>query len=177
MATDASNVNVAVTGGVYFAPLATALPVDTTTALAVAFLEVGFLGEDGVTQSIGDSNTAIKAWQNASVVRRIQTEHTLTFKFTMIETNANSLAAYYGTYAAGVAQIKAGVLAHRVWVLHVIDGTDLIRIVVPDGQITERGDVSYVNGAEIGYPVTLECFPEDTTEVKAYVYLATAGTP
>lgn len=177
MATDANNVNVAVTGGVYFAPTGTALPTDTTTALNVAFLEVGFLGESGVVQSIGDTTSVIKAWQNAAVIRRIQTEHTLQLNFTMIETNPNSLAAYYGNYVAKVSQIKAGVLAHRAWILNVVDGADKIRVVVPDGQIVERGDVQYVNGSEIGYPVTLECYPQVSTEVKAYIYFATVGTP
>lgn len=174
MATVAANVNVGVTGGVYFAPVGTALPTSPSAALNVAFLEVGYLGEDGITQSVGDTTTEIKAWQNADVVRTIQTDHSATFKLTMEETNANSLAAYYGAnYVAGVGQIKSGVLARKAWIIHVIDGTSLIRIVVPNGQITERGDVVYQNGAAIMYPITIEAYP-DASGVKAYVYYATA---
>jgi hypothetical protein len=56
------------------------------------------------------------------------------------------------------------------WVIDVVDGTDLIRIVVPSGQVTELGDVTYVNGDAIGRPVTITAYP-DVTGNKAYIYL------
>lgn len=170
----AANVNVGVTGGVYYAPIGTALPTTPIAALNAAFLEVGYLGEDGITQSVGDATTEIKAWQNADVVRTIQTDHKATWKLSMEETNANSLAAYYGgNYVAGIGQIKSGVLPRKSWVFHIIDGTSLIRLVVPTGQITERGDIVYVNGGAIMYPITVEGYP-DASGVKAYVYYQTA---
>ena len=177
MALTTENVNVAVTGGVYVAPLATALPATAADAIAVGYTEVGYLTEDGITQSIGGSTTDIKAWQNADVVRILQTEHTLTYKLTLLETNEDSLELYSGgNYAAGVVEIKAGVMPHNVFVFEVVDGEDHIRVVVPDGQISERGDIVYQNGAAIAYPITVTCFP-DATGVKAYVHYATAGVP
>lgn len=171
----ASNVLVGVTGGVFFAPVGTALPTSPSAVLNAGFLDVGFLTEDAITQSIGDSTTEIKAWQNGEVVRRIQTDHSAQFKFGMEETNANSLAAYYGgNYAAGVAQIKAGVMPRKSWVLHIDDDTNDVRIVIPDGQIVERGDVMYKNADAIAYPVTIECYP-DAAGVKAYIYYATSA--
>jgi hypothetical protein len=177
MALEAANVNVAVTGGVYFAPVATALPADATTALAVGYLEVGYLTEDGITQSVGGASTDIKAWQNSDIVRTLQTEHTLTYALTLLETNPNALELYSGgNYAAGIVEIRAGVLPHQVYVVDVIDGADHIRIVIPDGQISERGDIVYANASAISYPITITCFPDDTG-VKAYVHYATAGVP
>lgn len=174
MTTVASNVLVGVTGGVYVAPLATALPVTPSVALNVAFKEVGYISEDGVTQSIGDSTVEIKAWQNADVVRRIQTDHSLNIKFMMIETNAVSLAAYYGNYSGGIVQIKAGVMPQQSWVLNVVDGTNLVRLVLPSAQVTDRSDIVYKNGDKIGYEITLECYP-DSSSVKGYLYLATSS--
>jgi hypothetical protein len=49
------------------------------------------------------------------------------------------------------------------------DGSDLIRIVVPDGQVVERGDVVYKNDTPIGYQVTVTAYP-DASGVKAYIY-------
>ena len=83
MALEADNVVVGVTGGVYFAPLATALPVDASTALAVAYLEVGYLEESGVVEGQASSTSKIKAWQNAAIVRVLETEHSATLKFTI----------------------------------------------------------------------------------------------
>ena len=174
MALTASNTLVAVTGGIFFAPTGTALPTSPSASKNAAFLEVGYVTDAGIVQSIGNTTKEIKAWQNADVVRRIQTDHSATFKFAMLETNANSLAAYYLSYAAGVTQIKSGVMPRKSWILDVVDGTNLIRIVLPDAQITERGDVSYVNGDAISYPVTIECYP-DASSVKAYIYYSTSS--
>jgi hypothetical protein len=170
MATTADLVRVGVTGGVYTAPEGTAIPTTVEGALDGAFAEVGYVSEDGLTQSIGADITDIKAWQNGDVVRKIQTSHDLTFAFTMIETSSVTLEAYYGNYTAGTVEITGDQLPHGPWVLSVIDGDAVIRIVIPDGQVTERGDISYVNGDAVGYPVTISCFP-DVSGVKAYMYL------
>ena len=39
-------------GGVWIAPLGTALPTDETTALNAAFKSAGYIGEDGLTETI-----------------------------------------------------------------------------------------------------------------------------
>jgi hypothetical protein len=171
MALAASNVAVAVTGAVYFAPSATAIPNDAYEALNVAFLDVGYISEEGVTETQGTETNDITAWQNGAVVRRVQTSHVLSYQFTMIETNPNSMELYYGNYALGVSQILGDVQDRRRFVLDVVDGTDNIRTVIPDGQVTEFGDIVYVNGDAIGRQVTVTAYPETSTNVKAYVYL------
>ena len=177
MANTAADVVVGFTGGLNFAPLATVLPVDATTALGVGFLEVGYLTEAGVVQSEGESQTKIKAWQGGDVVRILTTEHSLTFKFEMMETNPNSLGLFYGdNYVAGTVEIKGGVKPHHAFVIEVMDGTSHIRIAIDDAQITERGDISYVNSDAVTYPVTIECFP-NAEGVKATVFYETAGIP
>lgn len=170
MTLDATKVRVGVTGKVMFAPTGTALPVTSIATPNVAFLDVGYISDDGVTQAIGEETTEIKAWQNAAVVRKVQTGHDVTYTFTMIESNAVSLKAYYGNYASGVIQINGDQLPHQAMLLDVIDGTHEIRVAIPDGQITERGDVVYENGEAIGYEVTVTCYP-DSSGVKAYKYV------
>jgi hypothetical protein len=174
MATTASNVQVAVTGGVYVAPTGTALPSDPSASLNVAFDEVGYVAEDGITQSTDDETTEIKAWQNGDIVRRVQNDHSFRLAFTMLETNETTLAQYYGNYAAGVVEVRSGALPRQAWVFHVIDGDAKLRIVCPDAQVVERGEIVYRNDEAIGYMVTLECYP-DTDGVKAYIYLDTSS--
>lgn len=176
MALTADNVQVAVTGGAFTAPTDTTLPTTPDASLDVAFDDVGYISDDGVTQSIGDDTTEVKAWQNSDVVRRVQTEHSLQYQFTMIETNETTLSVYYGTanYADGVVEIRGGTLDRRAWVLEVEDGDDHIRIVIPDGQVVERGDIVYKADDAIGYEVTIECYP-DADGVKAYKYLETSA--
>lgn len=169
--TSSANVLVGVTGGAYVAPDGTTLPTDASSALDGAFVEVGYLSEDGIAQSINEDITDLRAWQNGDVVRKIQTSHDVTYSFTMIETSDVTLEQFYGNYTAGAVEINATQLPRQPWVLSVVDGDDLVRIVIPDGQITERGDLVYQNGDAVGYPVTITAFPDDTDN-KAYLYVS-----
>lgn len=179
--TTAENVRVAVTGSINYGPAGTTLPTDATTALHANFDEVGYANEDGITQNINEERTDIKAWQNGDIVRKVRSSHDVTYAFTMLETNLVSLEIYYGdgsvtgTLADGVVEIKGDMNTRGEWVLHVIDGDNLIRIVIPDGEVTERGEVSFVNANAVQYPVTITAYP-DATDVKAYQYLATEGS-
>lgn len=172
MATLAANVRVGVTGGAYHAPTASTLPTDATTARDVTFKDVGYISDDGVSQTINSDTTEIKAWQNGDTVRKIQTSHDVSFQFTMIETNAETLKIFYAdpTATATAVKVKGDQSPHEAWVLEVLDGLQTIRIVLPDAQVTDRGDVVYKTDEAIGYEVTLTAYP-DTTGTKAYIYL------
>lgn len=174
MANTATNVVVAVTGSANFAPVGTPLPATALDALNVGFAEAGYISEDGLVQSIGADTNEIKAWQNADIVRTVQTSHSLTYAFTMLESSPAVLEAYYGNYAANTVQIKGDQPTRKPWVFNVLDGTAKVRVVVPDAQITERGDVTYVNGDAVMYPVTINCYP-DAAGVKAYLYTSGIG--
>jgi hypothetical protein len=178
MALTASNVRVAVTGGVFGAPAGTTLPTDALAALDPEFDELGYVGEDGVTQAMATDVTDIRAWQNGDIVRKVQTSHDLTYALSMLETNEHTLRTYYGDFSgtidAGTVEIKGEQGVRQSWVLNVVDGDVRIRIVIPDGQVTERGDVSYVNGDAVMYPITITAYP-DASGVKAYLYTDADG--
>lgn len=187
MALVAENVRVAVTGKVSKAPAGTTLPTTVSGALNAAFVDLGYISEAGVVQSMGNSTTKIKAWQNNDIVRTIQTEHSLTYKFTCIETNVATLAAFYGNApASGKVEINGLQPAQFSWVIDVTDDDgigviDLIRIVIPRAQVTDRGDVSFLNGEAVGYEMTLEAYPDPNyagalgAPAKAYEYLLAVG--
>ena len=184
MPQSAGAVVVGVTGDIYTGALGTTLPTDTDTALNVAFTAVGYISEDGIVTSTSTDINDIKAWQNGTVVRKVQTSHDYTLKFSMLETNEKALTVYYGSYTAGPTT-ASGVVAitgaqgyRGAWVFDVLDSgstTDgQVRIVVPDGQVTEHEDVSYVNGDATMYGVTVTCYP-DSTGTKAYLYFEAGG--
>lgn len=185
MANTSANVRIgkpASTGGVLVGALGAspALPTDATTALASGFNGVGYIGEDGVTMSQGTDVKEIKSW-GGDTVRKVQTSHDCTFKFVMIETNQYSAAAYFGdanvTYTAPTptkgnlvnSKVTGAELDHKKWVFEILDGLAKVRVVVPDGQITERGDVAFKTDEAIGYEVTVTAYP-DASAVKAYLY-------
>ena len=174
---DASNVligNPAATGGVLYAPEGTTIPTTVSGSLDAAFDDVGYISEDGVTQTIDETTNRIRAW-GGDTVREVQTEHDYSLAFTMIETNEHSQFLYYGDYTAGTIEVKAGTVVRGPFVLDVVDGDNLIRIVIPDGQARPNGDVTYATGDAIAYPVTVTCYP-DASGVKAYIYTDTDGS-
>jgi len=179
MALNSQNVRVAVTGGIYRADLDETLPTSALSSLGGGFEDLGYISEEGVTQSIARDITNISAWQNGDVVRTVQTSHLVTYSFTLIESKDEVFRTIYGNFTdlgggEGVSEIDGSIMDHYVWVLNVIDGSDRIRLVIPDGQVTETGDITWSNGELIGYPVTLTTFP-DTNGVKAYKYLASGA--
>ena len=90
----------------------------------------------------------------------------------MISTNAGALAIAFGsanvTTAAATtthgAQVKAALGAYlpeeQAWVFLMKDGDARIVIAVPDGQITEVGEVTFASNAAVGWNVTLSCYPD-----------------
>lgn len=169
MALSSSEVRVAVSGAVSKAIVGTAAPADATVALAAAFKDQGYLSEDGVTESRERSTNDITAWQNAAVVRTVVTSGSLSLKFTMIETNTRSVETFYGaTVATTSILIVPTVTGGRfAWVLDVIDGAQLCRLFVPQGEVIEVDDVSYTSGDPVGYGVTLKCYPDTTLAATA----------
>lgn len=171
------------TGGVWSAPLGTALPTDETTALNVAFKSLGYVGEDGLTETQDRSTNKVRAW-GGDTVKVVQTEFSLTYSFTLIESvngdvlkeiagaaNVTSTAATSGSGAKHAVKITADQLPHRSYVFEVKDGDARIRIVVPDGQITEIGEVVYSDEGVVGYPVTIEAYRDATLGAQAVKYI------
>lgn len=184
MANTAANVVAGVplaTGGILIGDLTAAEPSTAVSALT-GFTAAGYIGEDGVTETNERSTDRIRAW-GGDTVKVVQTEHNVTYQFTFLETlNVNVLEAVYGednvtTTAATVStgtlhevQVNSSTLPHKSYVFEVKDGDAKIRIYVPDGQITEVGDITYSDSEVIGYQVTVEAFADELGN-KAYKFL------
>ena len=94
-----SNVSAAtpgVSGAIYRAPIGTALPADATTTLGGAFVELGYVSEDGLVNTNSPETENIKEWGGTDVLN-VLTEKTDEWQCTLIEVlNVNVLKAIYG---------------------------------------------------------------------------------
>ncbi len=184
MATTATNVTAGkpmVGGAVHWAPTGTAIPTDASAALAEAFVDMGYISEDGVTNSDERESEEIKDW-GGNTVLTLQTGKTDTFGMTFIEAlNVDVLKRIYGsdnvsgTLATGITvRANADELETGVWVIDMImtEGAKK-RIVIPAGKITETEEITYASGEAVGYGVTITAFPgSDGDSHKEYIIRA-----
>jgi hypothetical protein len=176
---DSSLVDVAVTGIVAYAETSEPAPVDADTPLSENWRDVGYISEDGITEARERSTTNIIAWQNAEVVRTVTTESSMTVSFTMIETNPNSLALYYGAEVAPDGSIEinpANSGGRRSFVIDYIDGDKVVRLYIPEGELTETGEQTLTSGGAVGYEVTITGYPSTLGYTAKKWYSALAGT-
>lgn len=178
MALVSSNVRVAVTGAVYVAPTGTAAPTAADSTLNVAFKDLGYVSEDGVTETRDRSTDQIKAWQNADLVREVVTDSAYTLACTLIETKEDVVELFYGASVDGtdgsIDIVPSTTGGRKSFVVDVIDGTDLIRTYLPSAEITEVGDQVYASGEPIGYEITITGYPvSGVTATKFYSALET----
>lgn len=185
MANSSANVSVGkptAAGGIFSGPTTATLPVNATTALPADFVGLGYVSDEGLTNGIEVDSTNITAWGGDTVLT-VTTSRTETFAWTFIETNELVLKEVYGqanvtkTGTALTVIHNSKALPRRAYVFEILlTGNKVKRIVVPAGQITEVGEVVYVDGEPIGYPVTLTTYP-DTAGNTVYEYIAEIVTP
>lgn len=183
MANNSANVSAAkpkAGGAIWWAPAGTDVPTDATTALADAFVSVGYVSEDGLTEKETRSYAKHKAW-GGDTVASSQTEYGKSYGFKMIETNEATMKARYGTEnvtAEGdaVSQVKhnAKELPEGVWVVEMIIASRICRKVMPKGKIEEIGEIAYNDGDLVKYDVTLGLYPDSNGDYETDYYAEVA---
>lgn len=165
-------------GAVYSAPLGTILPTDAITELDEVFKALGYISEDGLVNANSPETEKVKAW-GGDTVAAVQTDKPDTFTYTLIEaTNIHVLKEVYGAEnVTGTLETGIEIVAnskeleeHSLVVETILKGGTLKRIVIPNGKVSELGDITYVDGTPIGYETTLEGMP-DTKGNTHYEYI------
>lgn len=168
------------TGAILSAPLGTALPTGIADQLNEAFKDSGYVSSDGLSFTIDDSTSDINEW-NGALVRRLLESRDVTFSWSHLETNAESLKNTFGdenvvvtpaTTSDGekiTVSIGAKLPAAKSWVFKLKDGAHRILIVVPNGQITSVDEVSFTSSDAITWPVTLSTYADEHGH-NCYIY-------
>lgn len=166
-------------GAVFFAPAGTALPTDASSELPAAYVCLGFVTEDGVTESVEEEGDDIVAWGPEDVMHS-QTGYAKTLTMSLLETSKPAVLQFvYGQDNVTVntdGSIKwkdtGEILPRGVFVVDTLhnNGSDTPRIhrkIYGDAQFVDRsGDHVYNNSDPLSFPVV----------VKAYKFTDADGT-
>lgn len=165
-----------ITGAIKRAPLGTAIPTlasikKSGVTINSAFAGDEYVSEDGLTLSPNMSTADVKDWSGATV-RKLLDSFDGQLSWTMISTNKNALGIAFGdanvTFVTAstdhggqtMAALGAYLPEEQAWVFLMKDGDARVVIAVPDGQITNVGEVSFKSNEAIAWPVTLSCYPD-----------------
>lgn len=168
-----------VTGAINSAPTGTALPVDEAASLNVAFKDSGYISDSGLKIGTNQDSTEIKDW-SGNLVRTIMAGYGNQLTWEHLEWNEQSLKNFLGdanvtavTTAGAPTKITAKFngdeMPVKSYVVNMKDGVRKIRVVIPNGQVSERGEISFLKTDAIKLPITLKTFP-DASGNHIYVY-------
>ncbi|WP_029153492.1 phage tail tube protein [Microbacterium gubbeenense] len=131
----------------------------------------GYVNEDGVTITPSESTETIKDWA-LNVIRRILTEFDGTIAWTHLELSVGALKNYMGDDNVEVTeataehgtQVRAAISGEvrpiKAWYFKLKDGDRRALVMVPHGQVTERGEIPLQASAAVTLPVTLSTYPD-----------------
>lgn len=156
------------TGGVWVASRTATIPTDAISPLSSDYRCLGYVSEDGVSNSNELDTSEIKAWGGNIVYRSVNGMDD-TFVLALIETgNVEVLKAVYGDNNVSVdadGNISVNVVAEEpqelIWIFEIVlRGGKAKRIVIPDGAITSRDEITYNDSDPIAYKITVSAYPD-----------------
>jgi hypothetical protein len=170
-----------VTGAILTGPETDTIPTTIDDFVETGLANSGYVGEDGVTITPTESTESIKDW-SLKVIRKILTEFDSTIAWAHLALDEFSLKNYMGddnvevtpaTVAHGT-QTRAAIAGEmrpvKAWYFKIKDGARRALIMVPHGQVTERGEIALLASAAITLPVTLTTYP-DAAGKNIYIFL------
>lgn len=158
------------TGAIFTAAIGSTLPTDANTALTTPWASAGYVTEDGVTLSNEFDTVDIKDW-SGKVCRVLSTSASATVSFAALEFSKESLEQAFGAsnvvVSGGVTAItNPGVLPTAMsWVFNIKDGSKYVRLVIPNGQVTNFPDITFRSDEAITLPIELRCLPDGSGNV------------
>lgn len=182
--TESKNVSSAkgVKGGyIFVAPTGTALPTDIKTKLAEAFLNLGFISEDGYTESEETDANELKD-MNGDLMDSATTSRVESAKLTLAEIKAQTLKVMYGadnvTDLDGIITVKHNGNKDEAWsiVLElVLKNGRRWRKVVPAAKSSELDDIKLAVSEIAGRQITFK-YLVDSNGNTCYDYIESTET-
>jgi hypothetical protein len=174
-------------GGVFYrAPLGTTLPTSATAPLNALFVDHGWVGEEGITYTMTRDTTKHHAF-GGDLVKTTQDNYESTLKLTLLESDPDVLETVFGKNSvtmgvdgAGNRTIrvdhKSAPLPRSAFVVEVVEGEKIRRLVIQEGQVISVDDVVYVHDDLLSWTIEVDCYKPATGNPEAVVeYILDTG--
>lgn len=169
-------------GYAWVAPKGTKLPADAKEAIPEGFESLGYITDEGVTNSTEADSSDIKDWAGR-VVKKVQNSFSETYAIGFMESRVAVLKTYYGDAnvdddgKGGVVVRHNGAFTEeRCFVIETLLTESLIkRTVIPRGCIYERDDVEHNSESAVSFKATITALP-DASGNTSYDYYYNAAT-
>lgn len=173
-------------GAVFRAPAGTTLPTSASASLNGAFVELGYVSEDGVKNNNSANTSTVYDWGGTPVLNEVE-EKPDEWTLKLIEaTDTNVLGTVYGdgnvTVNAGAGEIAVQATGDQpeaqAWVIDMrLKGGALKRVVIPVGELASVGEITYDRKSPVGYELTIKAMDDGTGHTHyEYIKLADGTT-
>lgn len=166
-------------------PLGTALPTDAIGVLDDALEPHGWMGDDGFVNNVQRDTTKHKDFAG-TVIKTTQDNYEETIAVTCCESNPAVLKTVFGEdnvdvdFSSGHRKITIrhdeNPLPRKSYVVRVIDGVKTRMLVIPEGQVTAVGEITWLSSELVQYTLTIDCYvpatgsnPENPMGVNEYI--------
>lgn len=159
-------------GGLWVSPPGAAAPANPLTTPAAPWLPGGAISDDGTTFGFDEDVQQFTAWGQTAPFRTVTTKSVRTLKFVLWETSRviNASVMFRVDPAAltpdedgytRFAETASPEPDRRGWYLLVLDGDVAKSLYVPQGEVSDRGDVVYKQDTISGFDLTVTAYPDD----------------
>lgn len=135
------------------------------------FKALGAISNDGLTYGFDEDQEQFTPWGLTAPFRTETTSSVRTFGCVLWETNRPSVkSVFYRLPFADATPDADGLYSfaetaspspdRRAWIFDVVDGQTMERFYVPEGEISDRSDVTFQNSEMAGYEITVTAYPD-----------------
>lgn len=160
-------------GGGWVAATGTTAPTSPLTQPLTPWEPLGAISDDGLVYGFDEASKEFTPWGLTSPFRTQITKSVRTFKVTLWETARVAVQSImYRIDAADLAPDVSGITAfaetaspvpdRRAWWFAVLDGDSARGFYVPQGEVSDRSDVTFKQEEMSGYEVTITAYPDDS---------------
>lgn len=177
MPNNSDEIVVGANGTVRVAPVGTTQPTNPTSSPVAAWIDLGYVNEDGATFTDSKDIEDINSWQSFYPTRKVVTGKEATISFALQQWNENSVPLAFGggsvtNPSVGVwryAPPDPSVIDYRALMLDWTDGSKHYRLIFPKGLVTEAVETQLVRTDSAELPITFAAVP--ATGADPYILL------